>query len=297
MKKYLLIVLSFSFLWMSISCEKQPSDKYKIIRSSKYRKIINESKKDIGIQMYTNDMQGMAVAVYLKNKLVWSEGMGYANKELNVPVRPNTKFRIGRVSEFVTATLLAQMLETGELDLKTPIKQYYPELPADKDSINLFHLVSHSAGIRAPTFEETENKGYMTIKKGLSVFINDSLIYRTGHYFFETDFGYDLIGAVMEQKTGSTYNQILKERLTDKLKMETTQIDSPVLIIENRSQCYDRNVVANTVRATTQDNRHRAPSVGILSSAVDIATLMNEYLHPTVLKEETVKKKPPANGS
>ncbi len=289
MKKYLLIVLSFSFLWMNISCEKQPSDKYKIIRSSKYKKIILESRKEIGFQMISTDIMGLSVAVYLKNQLIWSEGMGYANKELNVPVQPNTKFRIGGVSKLFTGALLAQMVENGELDLKTPICQYYPELPKDKDSISLYHLASHSSGIRTPTYEENNNQGYQTMRKGISVFIEDSLLFAPGQYYFETDYGYDLIGATIERKTGSFFYKILKKNLTDTLKLEATEVDNPITIIENRSQCYGRNLVSRTVRATTQDNRHRAASVGLLSSAVDIATLVNEYLHPTVLKEKTAK--------
>ncbi|OFX30851.1 MAG: hypothetical protein A2W90_17155 [Bacteroidetes bacterium GWF2_42_66] len=274
---------------MSISCEKQPSDKYKIIRSSKYKKIILETRKDIGFQMFTSDIPGLSVAVYLNNELVWSEGLGYASKELNVPVRPNTKFRIGGVSKLFTGVLLARMVENGELDLKTPLRQYYPELPEDKDSVSLYHLASHSSGIRTPTFNETTNQGYQTMRKGISVFIEDSLLFQPGQFYYETDYGYDLIGAAIERKTESLFHKILKEKLTDTLKLETTEADNPIAVIENRSQCYDRNLIARTIRSTTQDNRHRAASVGLLSSAVDIATLMNEFLHPTVLKEETVK--------
>ncbi|MDX9880774.1 MAG: serine hydrolase domain-containing protein [Prolixibacteraceae bacterium] len=290
MKKYLWIILSFSFLWTNISCEKQSSGKYKVIRSSKYKKLIIESRKEIGFQMFSSDIQGLALAVYHHNELVWSEGMGYANKELNVPVRPDTKFRIGGVSKLFTGTLLAQMVADGEFDLKTPVRQYYPELPADKDSITFYHLASHSSGLRPPSFNESTNQGYQTMRKGISVFIEDSLLFQPGSYFYETDYGYDLIGAAIERKTGKFFHQVLKEKLVDTLKLETTEADHPIAVIENRSQCYERNLIAKTVRATTVDNRHRAASIGLLSSAVDMAALMNEFLHPTLLKEEVVKK-------
>lgn len=289
MKKYLLIVLSFSFLWMSISCNKSSSDKYKIIRSSKYKKTILETRKEIGFQMFTSDIPGMSVAVYLHDEIIWSEGLGYANKELNVPVKPDTKFRIGGVSKLFTGALLARYIEDGELNLNTPIRQYYPELPADKDSITLYRLLSHSSGIRAPEYKEQSNQGLQTMRKGISVFIEDSLLFAPGEYTFESDFGFDLIGATLERKTENYFYKLLKEKLTDTLHFSTTEVDNPISIIENRSQTYDRNLVSRTVRATTQDNRHRASSIGLLSSAIDIASLMNEYLHPRFFKPETTK--------
>ena len=289
MKKYLLIVLSFSLLWMSISCNKSSSDKYKIIRSSKYKKTILETRKEIGFQMFTSDIPGMSVAVILNNELVWSEGLGYANKELNVPARPDTKYRIGGASKIFTGALLALMVENGQLDMKTSIRQYYPELPKDKDSITLYHLAANTSGIRAVGYKELTNQGYQTIRKGISVFIEDSLLFKPGDFTFETDYGYDLIGATMERKTEKYFPKLLTEMLTDTLHLSATVVDNPITVIENRSQCYDRDLISRTIRATTQDNRHRAASVGILSSAVDIATLMNEYLHPKFFKEETAK--------
>ena len=289
MKKYLLVVLSFSFLWMNISCKKSSSDKYKIIRSSKYKKTILECRKELGFYMFQADVPGASVAVFLNNKLIWSEGLGYANSELKVPARPDTKFRIGGVSKLFTGALLARFIEDGEIDLKTPIRNYYPELPKDKDSISMYHLVSNTSGIRPPDYKENDTQGYQTMRKGIAVFIEDSLLFNPGQYFYETDFGYDLIGATLERKTEKHFYKLLKEKLTDTLKLESTEADNPIVIINNRSQCFDRNIISRTVRATTKDNRHRAASVGLLSSSVDIASLVNEYLHPATLKEETVK--------
>ena len=286
MKKLLLIVVMLPFLWMTSSCEKQPVDKYKTVRLSKYKKTIIECRKDIGLQMFTSDIQGMSVAVYLNNELIWSEGFGYANKELNVPVSPATKFRIGGASKLFTGALIAQMVENGEFDLKAPMREYYPELPENKGGINLYHLLAHTSGVRTPTYNENNNQGYQTMRRGIAVFIEDSLVFAPGSYYYETDYGYDLIGAAVERKTENIFSKVLKEKLTDTLRLATTEADNPIAIIEGRSQCYDRNLISRTVRATTQDNRHRTSSVGLLSSAVDMASLMNEYLYPTVLSEK-----------
>lgn len=287
MKNYLLIALTFALVWSNYSCKKD-SGRYDIVRDSKYKKTIIECRKETGFYMFQADMPGLSVAVYHQDKLIWSEGLGYANKELKSPARPDTKFRIGGVSKLFTGALVAKLIEEGQLNLSTPLRDYYPELPEDKGNITLTHLFSHSAGLIAPTYQDNNNQGYQTIRNGIAVFIQDTLLFQPGEYVFETDFSYDLIGAALERKTEEHFFNIIKNKITDTLHLEATEADHPTIIIDNLSQCYDKNIVARTVRATTLDSRHRAASTGMLSSALDIASLVNEYLHPRFFKKETV---------
>lgn len=289
MKNYWLIILIFVLALSGNSCKKD-SNPYRVIRDSKYKKAIIDSRKEVGFHMFQADMPGLSVAVFHKNKLVWSEGMGYANKELKVPASPETKFRVGGVSKLFTGALVARLVEAGQVNLTSPIQEYDAELPKDKGQLNFVQLFSQSSGLRAPTYQEDNYQGYYTIQKGIEVFINDSLLFYPGEYVNESNYNYDLLGAVLEAKTGKNFQEILKENLTDTMHLATTTTDSPITLIDNRSQCYDRSIVARTIRSFAVDNRHRAASVGLLSSALDMARLMNEYLHPVLFKEETVQK-------
>ncbi len=287
MKKLTFILLSFSFLIVSVSCKRE-SAKSKNVYSSKYKQTIVDCRKELGLYLFTSDVPGMSVAVMVDNQLVWSEGLGLANVELNVPATTETKFRVGGASKLFTGALLAKMIEDGKIELNKNVKEYYPELPEDKNQITIHQLASHMSGIRPPTYEENKNGGYLTMKKGLEVFIKDSLLFSPGQYSYESDYNYDLLGVVMEEVAGDRINKLLSKNLTDTLHLDATMMDDPVANIPNRSECFERNMIARSMRSFTLDNRHRLASIGLLSSAFDLATLMNEYLFPKYLKKETV---------
>ncbi len=289
MKKFTIILLSLSFLLCFISCKKEV-DWSKNGYLSKYKKEINDCRKKLGIYLLTNDVPGMSVAVMHNNQLIWSEGVGFANKELDVVVTPYTKFRIGGGSKLFTGALLAKLSEDGKIDLTKNVRDYIPELPEDKAQINFLHLAGQMSGIRSPSNKEFLNSGYSTVENGMSVFVNDSLFYPTGEFIYESDFNYDLLGAALEKISGERFSKLLSNKLTDTLHLSSTVADDPVFIIPDRSDCYDRTLMAQLVRAASIDNRHRMASSGLLSSSLDMATLMNEYLFPKYLKKETVDK-------
>ncbi len=69
---------------------------------------------------------GFALAVAVDGQLVWSEAFGYADVDAKRPATPATQFRIGSVSKSVTADAVAQLYESGKLDLDAPIQRYVP---------------------------------------------------------------------------------------------------------------------------------------------------------------------------
>ena len=48
--------------------------------------------------MAEQNLPGLSVAVGINGDLVWAEGFGWANLEKQVPVKPETRFRIGNAS-------------------------------------------------------------------------------------------------------------------------------------------------------------------------------------------------------
>lgn len=289
MKKFTIILLSLSFLLCFISCKKEV-DRSKNGYLSKYKKEISDCRKKLGIYLLTNDVPGMSVAVMHDNQVIWSEGVGFANKELDVVVTPDTKFRIGGGSKLYTGALLAKLMEEGKVDLTKNVRDYIPDLPEDKGQISLLQLAGQMSGIRPPTGKEFLNSGYTTMENGMSVFMNDSLFYPTGQFVYESDFNYDLLGVALEKISGERFSKLLSNKLTDTLHLSSTVADDPVFIIPDRSDCYDRTSMAQLVRAASIDNRHRMASSGLLSSSLDLATMMNEYLFPKYFKKETVDK-------
>src|SRR5208282_3427192 len=110
---------------------------------------------------------GLALAVAVGGKIVYSEGFGYADLEERVPVWPTTKFRIGSISKPLTATALMQLVEAGKLDLDAPVQKYVPTFP-DKGAVITVRMVAgHLAGIRHYQGEEmTMQRHYDNVLDG-----------------------------------------------------------------------------------------------------------------------------------
>jgi len=83
---------------------------------------IEKSRDLIREIMEAQGVPGASVAVGIGGEIVWSEGFGWANIELGVPVTTLTKFRIGSVSKTMTASALGLLVERGLLDLDAPVQ-------------------------------------------------------------------------------------------------------------------------------------------------------------------------------
>jgi CubicO group peptidase (beta-lactamase class C family) len=151
-----------------------------VIRKTKYKESIKKAYQDLGVFCVTNFIPGMAVCVSIDNEIVWADGFGLANKELNAPATPLTKFRIGDVSQVITALTAAKMAEEKRIDIDKPISTYIPEM-AGKDTITIRQLAAHSAGIREEMDPDRNGLINTSLTKGIERFINDPLLYNRGH--------------------------------------------------------------------------------------------------------------------
>lgn len=71
----------------------------------------------------------ISAAVAIDGKIVWAGAAGWANIEKKIPATADTQFRTGSVAKALTATLLAKMVQEGEIDLDKPISNYLAHLP------------------------------------------------------------------------------------------------------------------------------------------------------------------------
>jgi CubicO group peptidase (beta-lactamase class C family) len=273
----LILVITFS------GCSKKKNN---IIYDRNYLKQIKEVRKDVVNYLVSGYVPGASLAVSKDGKLIYSEGMGYASKDLEVPVTRETKFRIGDVSECFTALIYQSVVEKGIINPDSSVTHYLPDFPRKKYKLTPEHLVYHISGIRKPTPAETDWRNVQTtLQEGIGVFKNDSLMYPPGIFQENNLFNYNLLGAILEKTTGKAYPQLLKEYITDTLHLTNTMVDNPFSIITGRSDFYDLSIIAQLINANTLDLRYHAPSEGLLSNAEDLVKLGNAMLNSSVITE------------
>ncbi len=276
------VLLSFS------SCRKNKID---IVYDKKYVKDIKELRKEIAFFLQRNFIPGGSFAIARDGKFIYSEGMGLASKDLDVPVNRKTKFRIAEVSELFTSVIYQMMVQDSILDPDSTVQHYLPDFPQKKYKLTLRDLAYHTSGIREPHFQEEEWKGKPeTLQKGIDIFKNDTLITKPGYFQNPSAFNYNLLGAIMEKASGKSFPVLLKEYLTDTLKLTNTVVDNPFITINGRTDYFDYNIVSQVMNAPFCDLRYRAPSEGILSNAEDLVKFANAILYPSVIPDAVKKR-------
>lgn len=93
---------------------------------------------------YPPDQPGAAVIVTQAGRPVFRKAYGMANLELQVPVRPETVFRVGSVTKQFTAVAILMLMEEGLLALDDPLEKFLPGYPVHGHTITVEHLLTHT---------------------------------------------------------------------------------------------------------------------------------------------------------
>lgn len=284
MKHGIQILILLVVLTGLTNCKKSEVD---ISYDKKYVKEIKSFRNEIAFYLSRNFAPGGNFAVMKDERIIYSEGMGLASTDLEVPATRKTKFRIGKVSELFTSLIYQMMIEEGVLHPDSTVQHYLPDFPATKYPITIDNLVNHTAGIRPPYESEKDlSQPNVSLQKGLDLFKNDPQSSPPGWYQIQSMYNYNLLGVIMEKVSGKKYPKLLKEYITDTLHLTNTVVDNPFNTIIGRSDFYDHNLVAQVTYARFYDSRYRAPSDGILSTAEDLAKFGNAILNSDLISDK-----------
>ena len=278
-----LLVLVIVLLGLT-NCKKSKVD---IVYDPKYIKEIKELREELAFYLESNFIPGGSFAIARDGKIIYSEGMGYASKELDVRVNRKTKFRIADVSELFTSAIYQILVQNGMLSPDSTVHHYLPDFPPKKYKLTLRDLANHTSGLRIPSRKELDWEGFtVSLEDRINYFKDDTLLYEPGYVQYSTAFDYDLLGAVMEKVSKKSYSELLKNYITDTLNLSNTETADPFKNIAGRTNYFDKSIVALTMNAPFCDLRSRAASEGILSNAEDLVKFGNAILFSEAISDD-----------
>jgi serine beta-lactamase-like protein LACTB len=243
-----------------------------------------------GKEWLARGIPGLALAVAVDGKIVYSEGFGYADLEERVPVWPTTKFRIGSISKPLTATGLMELVEAGRIDLDAPVQKYVPSFPDKGAVITVRMIAGHLGGIRHYQGDEFNiQRHYGNVREGLKIFENDPLVSPPGTKFNYSSYGYNLLSAVIESASGEEFLSYMQGHVFTPLELVHTAADQNKQIVEQRSRFYELAKDGNPENAPYVDNSYKWAGGGFLSTAEDLVRFGSALLQPGILKAESLK--------
>jgi N-acyl-D-amino-acid deacylase len=191
-----------------------------------------------------HQVPGAALAISYHGRLVYARGFGYADVERKAPVLPGSRFRIASVSKPLTAVAILQLVGRKKLrveDRLLDIVHLPPHLePGAKPDprwkeITILHLLQHTAGFdRDKSFDPMFRP--MVIARAVGVpppagqeaiiryMLGRPLDFAPGERYAYSNFGYCLLGRVIESVSGQTYEAYVREHVLKPVGVEAVQV-------------------------------------------------------------------------
>jgi CubicO group peptidase (beta-lactamase class C family) len=240
--------------------------------------------------MEVQGVPGASVAVGIGSEIVWSEGFGWADLELGVPVTTLTKFRIGSVSKTVTASALGILLERGQLNLDAPVQEYVPDFPEKRWPITARQLGGHVAGVRHYRGQEMHAaRRYPTVESGLEIFADDTLLFEPGTEYTYSSYGWNLLSAVLEGASDREFLGFMADEVFEPLGLRHTVADHTDSIVAHRTSFYEEERGGGIVNAPYVDNSYKWAGGGFLSTPEDLVRFAQAHMSPGFLRAETLE--------
>lgn len=233
------------------------------------------------------DSPGCAVAVARAGECLFSAGYGLASVEHQVPVTPQTVFRIASVTKQFTVTAVLMLAAAGRLTLDDDVRSLVPELAPLRRPVSLEHLMRNTSGL--PDFLELLRLGGLGLEARLGREAMLQCLARNTHFNFEpgsrflySNSNFLLLGLVAERVAGCTLDEFLQQQLFVPLGMHRTALvvagDMPV---PGLATPYVRDDLGRPRRA--MHGFDHGGEGGLVSCAGDLLLWLAELQRPTHL--------------
>ncbi len=214
---------------------------------------------------------GAALAVTRHGRLVYARGFGFADLETAEPVNPHSLFRIASVSKPITAAALLQLvdqkklrLDDGVLDLLGPEIRQGDGPPADPRwaRVTVREVLQHRGGWDPsvsfdPMFRSVEiARAFQTEPPArtdqiIRFMLRRKLDFDPGQRHAYSNFGYCLLGRVIEKITGKPYGEAVHSLILQRLGILPTEMQLGRTLAEHRAATevyyYDQDKKARAV--------------------------------------------------
>jgi CubicO group peptidase (beta-lactamase class C family) len=191
-------------------------------------------------QMEQRRIPGLCLAVVKDGKVIKEKAYGLANVELNVPVTTNTVFEIGSITKQFTATLIMRLVADGKLSLDDRLHEHLNDTPETWREINVRHLLTHTSGLKNYTgLDGFEVRQKLNCDAFVRQLAREPLEFTPGERYSYCNSGYNLLGYLIELKSGTNYWTVLRERILSPLGMNHTRSRDATDIVTNRASGYE----------------------------------------------------------
>jgi CubicO group peptidase (beta-lactamase class C family) len=206
----------------------------------------------------TDAVPGLSVSVVKGDRLVWSRGFGFADLATASPATPQTSYLWFSMTKIVTATAVVKLAEGGNLDLDAPADEYFRgfKVVSQPVPVTVRHLLNHSSGLANPLpIRWVRSADAPAPNRRAFV---DRLLARhrklkavPGERAAYSNLGYLVLGEVVSEVTGASYEEYVRTEILSPLGMDHTGFSYPEHARDGAATGYQplRNLLTPLLRA------------------------------------------------
>jgi len=237
-----------------------------------------------------------AVLVSVNNAVVFKKGFGYASNEFKVKNETSTKFRLASLSKTVTSIAIMQLVQEGKIKVTDRISDILPWYPkAIGYCVTVQNLLMMNSGLGSYT-SYYDFTNYTSREDNASVrdFVlryctTTALAFQPGSdQFSYSNTNYYILGAIIEQVTGESYEKVIDQKIFKPLDMTNSGYFSNTGMYDNMALGYS----VEPVRAVGDyvDQTSTYSTGGLYSTVEDLFKLDQGLYTDKILKHEYVKE-------
>jgi D-alanyl-D-alanine carboxypeptidase len=235
--------------------------------------------------------QSMAsVLLTHKGKKVYERAIGYAvvDSAHSVKATPDTRYRIGSITKTFTATMIMQLAEENKLTLDTRLDKYFPAIP-NAGQITIEMMLRHRSGIYNFTDEDAywkSNTQPRTRAEMLAIFEKHTPAFTPDAQSTYSNTNYVLLGYMIEDITGKSYEKNLQERILSRAGLKNTRFGGK--IEPTKGEAYSYSFGKRWEKHKESDLSQPAAAGAIVSTPRDVTAFMEALFEGKLVSQKSL---------
>jgi CubicO group peptidase (beta-lactamase class C family) len=235
-----------------------------------------------------------AVLIAKDSRVLFSHAYGLADRKRPIPNTIQTRFRIGSMNKMFTAVAILQLVQAGKVKLTAPLGTYLHDYPNHDvaTKVTIHQLLTHTGGtgdIFGPDFD-AHRHDLRTLADYVDLYGTRGLEFEPGSQWAYSNYGFILLGAVIEQVTGHSYYDYVQQHIYAPAGMTRTGSLPERQAVPDRSIGYTKPPGTTAWAPNTDTLPYRGTSAGGGYSTVeDLARFAHALLSHKLLDPDTTK--------
>ncbi|MCP3980295.1 MAG: beta-lactamase family protein [bacterium] len=184
-----------------------------------------------------------AVLIAKKDGVLFEGAYGLASREFAVPNNVDTRFDVGSCNKDYTRVAVMQLAAEGKLKLDDAVGKHLPDYPNKdvRDRVTIQQLLDHRSGLGdyfTDEYFETPMSKLREIEDYIPIWGPKPLLGKPGERERYSNYGYTVLGAIIEARSGMSYPAYVEARIFEPAGMAASGFFETDAVVPNVALGY-----------------------------------------------------------